>query len=272
MVTTINNIENNTLHKLSIQVSLNGLSFCTLNGDGDIVNYHYDNFGIQLSPDQVLDKIKNEFNRNTKLAHSFEEVEVIHQNELYSFVPKALFDENHLKNYLNYAVKLLESDFISHDEIEQLDMICVYVPYANINNYFFETFGTFNYNHALTAFLNHIILYSTNHSEKILYVNLHYKSMDIIAMNDKKVILTNSHICNSKEDFIYYILFTAEQLQFNPEHFKLNLYGQIDIDDSYYEIAYNYIRNVSLGSLAPSKNVLNHQDDFQNHKFFTLIP
>lgn len=271
MVTTTNNIENNTLHKLSIQVSLNGLSFCTLNNDGAIVDYHYDNFGIQLSPEQVLDKVKNELNRNSKLAYSFEEVEVIHQNDLYTFVPKALFDEHHLQDYLKYSIKLLETDFIDYDEIEQLDMVCVYVPYTNLNNYFFETFGSFTYTHVLTSFLNQITLYNKNLKEKVIYVNLHSRSVDIIAMVDNKVVLTNSHRHENREDFMYYILFTAEQLNFNPEDFRLSLFGQIDKNDSYYEIAYKYIRNISLGGILPSQEILNNGDDFKTHKFLTLL-
>ena len=59
-------------------------------------------------------------------------------------------------------------------------------------------------------------------------------------------LLYNSFEYSSKEDFIYYILFAAEQLELNPEKFELQLLGHISKDDPLFKIAYKYIRNVSL--------------------------
>ena len=47
-------------------------------------------------------------------------------------------------------------------------------------------------------------------------------------------------------DFIYYILFVAEQLQLNPEQFSLELLGDITEESALFLIAYKYIRNTKL--------------------------
>ena len=69
--------------------------------------------------------------------------------------------------------------------------------------------------------------------------------------------------------FIYYILFTAEQLNLNPETLNLVFIGDITEDDEIYNIAYKYIRNISFG---------NRNDDFEyidkpksNYSNFTLL-
>jgi hypothetical protein len=36
------------------------------------------------------------------------------------------------------------------------------------------------------------------------------------------------------EDFIYYVLFTAEQLSLNPENFPLELIGNIDSESEFF--------------------------------------
>ncbi|RZS90730.1 DUF3822 family protein [Aquimarina brevivitae] len=271
MVLTTNNTAPKILHKLSIQVSLSGLSFCTQNKDGEIVAYHHDNFGIQLSPDQLLEKVEKELDQNPDLAFDFEAVEVIHQNELYTLVPSPLFDETQAKDYLQYSIKLLETDFVAVDTLEQMEVNCVYVPYTNINNFFFERFGSFTYHHAQSVFLKHIGSYHKNTVEKTIYANLHEKSVDLVAMERNKLLLANSFTCETTEDFIYYLLFTAEQLQFNPEEFTLTLLGNIEKDDPYYAIAYTYIRNVSLGGLLPAPTILAPASDFVQHKYFTLL-
>jgi hypothetical protein len=63
---------------------------------------------------------------------------------------------------------------------------------------------------------------------------------------NQQLLLFNSFEYLTPEDFIYYVLFTAEQLNINPENFPLDLIGSIDIESEYYKIAYKFIRNVSL--------------------------
>ena len=67
-----------------------------------------------------------------------------------------------------------------------------------------------------------------------------------MAIANQKLLLYNTFEYQTKEDFIYYLLFTAEQLQLNPEIFQLKLFGKISKENELYQIAYKYIRNVSL--------------------------
>jgi hypothetical protein len=68
---------------------------------------------------------------------------------------------------------------------------------------------------------------------------------EIIVIQNQKLLLFNSFDYQTPEDFIYYVLFTAEQLSLNPENFPLELIGNID-SEIFFKIAYKYIRNVSL--------------------------
>ena len=79
MVQTTNNINNNTSKTLSIQVSLNGLSFCTWI-DQQITSINHESFGIQLTPEQILNKIKYIFDHNADLKENFDKINVIYQN------------------------------------------------------------------------------------------------------------------------------------------------------------------------------------------------
>ena len=80
----------------------------------------------------------------------------------------------------------------------------------------------------------------------------------------------NSFDFSTKEDFIYYLLFTTEQLNLNPENFKVQLLGLISEDSEFFEIAYKYIRNVSLLDVSnmENKNDLSKAD---NLKHFILL-
>jgi len=90
------------------------------------------------------------------------------------------------------------------------------------------------------------------------------------VVQNQKLLLFNSFEYKTPEDFIYYILFTAEQLQLNPENFQLELLGTIQEEDAYYKIAFQYIRNVSLLDVS---NIENNNDlsKADNLKHFLLL-
>jgi len=99
--------------KLAIQVSLNGLSFCvfdTLSAQPMVLqNIHFDNF--QRSA-KIEDLFASVFREHPELSHKYDEIVIIHSNNLCAFVPTALFDEEFLGSYLQYNTKVFETDFL----------------------------------------------------------------------------------------------------------------------------------------------------------------
>ncbi|RDI50209.1 DUF3822 family protein [Flavobacterium glaciei] len=241
------NIAEKKYKKLSIQVSLTGLSFCcfdTLNNTVTSFNeVHFDTFHKAT---KIEDLFADAFNTYPELKDSYDEILVIHNNNLSTFVPEPLFDENFLGSYLQYNTKVFETDFFAYDEIQNYEMNAVYIPYVNINNFFIDQFGSFEYKHASSILVSKLLVASKNKDEKKMFVHINTGHFEIIVVQNQKLLLFNSFDYNTPEDFLYYILFTAEQLNLNPENFPLELIGNIDTESDYFKIAYKYIRNVSL--------------------------
>jgi hypothetical protein len=53
-----------------------------------------------------------------------------------------------LGSYLQYNTKVFETDFFAFDTLSNYDINAVYIPYVNMNNFFIDKFGTFDYKHA----------------------------------------------------------------------------------------------------------------------------
>ncbi|WP_109438354.1 DUF3822 family protein [Aquimarina sp. AU119] len=271
MVQTISNTIDNTSKKLSIQVSLNGLSFCTVDTNNQVTAIEQENFGIRLTPEQVLDKIKYTFDRNENLKESFTTIEVIHQNDLYTIVPKPLFNETLLKDYLKFNVKVLDNDFITYDELDQHDLVTVYIPYTNINNFFFDTFGSFTYKHTNTILINTLLTKEKNSESITVFVNMNSIVFDLIVINKGHLILSNTFNYETKEDFLYYLMYTTEQLNLNPEEFKLVFLGDITKNSDFHNIAYKYIRNVGFGNRSQESKFASNIMRVEPHQHFVLL-
>jgi len=235
-----------TNKKLSIQICLSGLSFCILDSQHTVTYLKHFSKHRNLNPLELLDYLKFIIDTETPLKETFNQVTVIYRNDLATVVPKDLFRENNLADYLKFNSKILHTDFVSYDELDTQPLVLVYVPLVNINNFIYDTFGAFTYKHFATVFIEQTLTYKTDNSTETMFVNVGENQFEVVVLNQGKLLLYNAFSYATKEDFIYYILFTAEQLKLNPESFKLIFTGNISRNDSLFEIAYKYIRFVDL--------------------------
>ncbi len=254
-----NNSQAHTIQKkLSIQVCLDGLSFFTQNiATSKIINYKSISFTQKVDPSSLLKEVSSIFDDHSELQESFNKVEIIYSNTLFTIVPKAIFDPEKLTDYLKFNTKILATDFIAYDAIDTQDIVSIYIPYANINNFFFDTFGAFDYYHGMSLFIKNVLDNEVSYDTPKMFIHIHKNSFDLVVTHKKKLLLANSFEFYAKEDFIYYTLFTLEQLELNPDTVTVEFTGYIKKNDPLYTIAYTYIRNITIKEEQHSSSIPN---------------
>lgn len=269
MEITNKSITEKKFKKLSIQVSLNGLSFCTsdtVNKDIlEVKNVSFKDYPKTFTVENSLWKC---FMEHDALTSQYDEIVVLHENSLNSFVPVALFDENYKGSYLQYNTKVFETDFFTYDHLKTHEIINVYVPYVNVNNYLIDQFGSFEYNHYGTKLVEGLLKIAGKNPSPVMYVHVASSHFEIIIIQNQKLQLYNSFEYQNEDDFLYFILFTAEQLHINPEDFTLVLLGQITEGDILYNRLYDYIRNVRFLEAPENLNGINKSD---YRKYFVIL-
>ena len=257
-------------NSLSIQLSLDGFSFCVYNKIQDKVGafgvYEFEN--STSSPFKQLESVKELFAQEKLLQLNYKSVFVTHFNNLVTQVPTPLFNKNNLASYLQYTVKVLENDFIAYDELSNSEIVNVYIPFVNVNNFLLDTYESFDYKHSSTVLIENLLNQYKNLEGHFCFVNVTAHNFEIVVIKNKKLELFNFFSFSTKEDFIYYILFTAEQLNLNPEEFELILMGDIEKESELYDIVYQYIRNVMF--YVPNNAAL-QLNDIPSHSHFTLL-
>ena len=100
-------------------------------------------------------------------------------------------------------------------------------------------------------------------------MNISQSLFDIVVLKDSKILFYNNFEYQTKEDFIYYILFTLEQLELSTDKTKVSLLGDINKQSELYKILYTYVRNISFFN---SKNpIFNNQTEIDKHSNFILL-
>lgn len=244
MVKTINDITQKNYKKLSIQVSLSGLSFCVFDTITDKVLVH--NAITFTNQDVIESQLWKAFVNNSVLTKNYDEILVLHDNSLNTFVPTVLFDEVHIASYLQYNVKVFESDYFTNDTLNNYEIENIYVPFVNVNNFLLDQFSSFEYKNTNSILVEKVLDKSKNIDDKTVYVHLQENHFEIIIAKNQQLLFFNSFDHTTKEDFIYYLLFTLEQMQLNPETVSVLLFGKITTDNPLFKTAYQFIRNCSL--------------------------
>ncbi len=260
-------------HKsLSILLNSGGFSFCisdvTTQKEISFVKYTFEK-KIDV-PEFLLTKILQIFADDKELQQDFESINVVHQNNLSTLVPTPFFDENKLKKYLDFNIKTLPNDYITHDEISDINTMNVYIPYVNINNYLLQNFGEFEFKHHSTILIEKLSKYIKDNSlEQGYFVYVSENQLDIVIFKSSKLIFYNSFEFETPQDFIYYILFVTEQLELDTNKFELTFLGNINKGDDNYKITYNYIRNVNF--IKTKSDFFNSSNKFLNHSNYILV-
>lgn len=245
--TQTTNIHTDSYNRLSVQISLTGLSFLVTETTSHKVQYyHHKKFRNTPTPEELLFEIQEALNHTESLAEDFKEVRVIYATNLYTLVPKSLFDSAKASDYLKFNAKILAGDFIANEAVINHDAVVVYVPYVNVNNYLFDRYGSFEYNHAASLLLEKLGQIEKHSTEAKVYVNVIDKSFDLFIFSEGNLQLCNSYSFSSDEDFIYYFLFSLEQMKMNPDTVETILMGNISEEDTLYQLLYTYVRNVSF--------------------------
>lgn len=261
------NITNSNTKRLSVQISLNGLSFLIASETGVPLRFKESTFTHSTTPEEILLELQFFFSENNIWDLEFSEVTLVYSTDLFSLVPAAFFDHSKASEYLKFNSKILETDYIAVDTVDAEQAKVVYVPFININNLFFEKYGSFSYYHATTILLkairNRVI---SDLPQVFLHVNTNF--FECIVYKHDRLLLCNSYPFYTPEDFVYYTLFAMEQLELDPETVPVHLSGNTTKDDALYAILYRYIRHLNFFEAEMHFDQL--LPDAQNHHHFLI--
>jgi hypothetical protein len=230
--------------KLVLQIGMHGASFCCIDTLGNSISHTYSMGFSKFQP--LEEELWKLFTTHPELKMEYDEVLVLHDNCFNTFVPDALFDENFLGSYLQYNTKVFETDIFAFDALPNYELSNVYVPLMNINNYLLDRFGSFDYKNANSILVAKLLDASKNVDEKQVYVHVQDTHFEIVVARNQRLLLYNAFEYATPEDFLYYLLFTMEQLLLNPETVKVFLLGKTDEQHDCFALAYKYIRYVSI--------------------------
>jgi len=267
-------------YHLSIQFSTRDLSFAIL----DLERNKYvflENISLDGAAAPAKE-IKNAFEHNSVLKSKFKSASALGVNNLATLVPNPIYDDSKAADFLELNLERIESLGITkesaipereicRDDLSELNSVNLYYLSSELVALLRKSQSDISIMHYSSVLIKSALLRYKNQHVKKLLVHFHKDAFDIIVIDQNQLKLYNTFSYQSKEDFVYYILFACEQLSINPELIETEVFGEIDKHSEYYSLLYTYIRNITIAK-RPDNFEYSHQfEDLPEHYYFNLF-
>lgn len=222
----------------------------------------------QLPNYQSIDFIAMLVNNNHLNQKKFQKVNIALLNNKFSLVPEAFYDASNLEAVMAFSTGI-------HKDYKVLNHKTKYCTlyYAFQNewlDYFGKTFPQAAIHHAgalhMALHFEHFSLSNTK-----LFLQIHGSQLEISIKDAKNLIFYNVFSYQTKEDILYYLLFTMEQMALNPLLCTLTIAAQTQTKDDLIKSIKKYVKHVDFCVLDKSISFKNQTNNLPHHFYFSLL-
>ena len=257
-------------YHLSIQIGLDGFSFCIL----DIHRNKYIVFRhipLIVGKLQFLTrKIETIFDQEEMLNASYQSVSISYSTNKSTLLPKEYSAPDHFVDVANLTNDISRSEDIRADDIPGFNFQLVYSFPKELMTLLNRKFTDFKFRHKSIPLLESAM---NQRSEKknMLLLNFEKKYIRMIALKGSQIALYNSFYFKNESDFLYYTLNICHNLQFDPELDEIRIGGYVADDSGYVRQLKKYLGNVQFLKPSADFNYGNIFEKIQKHQFISLL-
>ena len=174
-------------------------------------------------------------------------IEVIIDNQSFTLIPNDLFKKEYTSRYLQLAKgkQLSDAEEVHTYTHEDLGIINVYSSDRDLYNWLSNTYPLVDivFNHKTSQLIEFGVSTSKAQTAFLHFENHHF-TMVITANGTLK--FCNRFAYKTSQDLVYYVLFTMNELEIEPDEIILRLNGNISEQSEDFELLNQYLPNVKI--------------------------
>ena len=261
-------VEKSKDYRLTIQFSLGGLSFAFFDTTTNtIVGTEFYQSDSLTNGDEVFDAIEHVLDAKHLEGKRFHSVTCIVEDRVNTLVPTPLFDESKAFQYLDFGFQLPAASKVLTDNIKQADCVNVYAMPLALYSKLLAKWPDAVFVHASTLFLNGLLGHD-DPTRAGVYVCVRNRNFDLLVKNDGKLQFFNNFKFNTKDDFIYFLLFALEQCGLSGADTTVLFSGLIMPNSEIVSLCNRYVKDVRFIGNDQSMKVSEALDEVPFHYYF----
>lgn len=212
------NTKRTNQYSLSIQFSSDGFSLGVNDKAGFLVSTKTISCPIfTMAKNEIVKTIKHEADG----LLNYQNIRLICESDLYTFVPTALFEDENKNDFLHLEHQIEKKKYVIYNTIATWESVNIFSIPINLKDALTQLFENVKIEQHLSYFLTDIV---KQRNETAMYIWVRPKVMDVVVLINGNLHLINSYSYKTPEDFTYYTLNIFDQLSLNTETCKIKMY------------------------------------------------
>jgi hypothetical protein len=216
---------------LSIQSDLSGLCFCVL----DLDKRRYVAFQSIPYAKPIVDyndmkpTLGALLNGEPLLSAGFSSVSCLYVSRHATVIPKAMFDDNLLKSFLEFNNPINELDEVHGSHLPLPDAAVAFAIPSPLAATLLEKYGSVKFYHQCIPMLKHLGEHAEMYSaENLFAVTIHGDFADVALYAAGALRIYNTFTLHAPEDLIYFLLAIARRQQISEKKTSVLLSGDVE--------------------------------------------
>lgn len=251
-------------YHLSIQVGEGAFAWCLL----DVKQNKFVAFEVDVlaNPLGLPDELKKApwFSRLSSVS-----LAVV--SDKFTLVPDSLYNEKDKTSYGRFNFDRHIDDELAAVKLRSAACYVVFALNKQMGQVYKNFFPAIKLLHCCMPFIESALLAGKAGEAEKVFVNIRRKSFELVVTRANALMFYNTFAYTTKEDVIYYLLFTLEQLKLNPETAMLQLCGSIEKNDALYAGIHKYVRNVGFVRRQGGADYSYRFSEVGEHAFHSLF-
>ncbi|PRY96018.1 DUF3822 family protein [Marinilabilia salmonicolor] len=257
---------------LSIQASLDGFSFCTL----DPVRNKYVQFRHfafkNLTPEELPEIAEQIFRDNELLNLPYKKVFILIPSPVSTLVPSGLFQPGEAQKWLSFTHQVPSGSDIAFTNMKMADACTVFTIPEKLKNLFKRQFPEPMFFHQYVPMTETKLAISRpGNSKSQIIINVQNRFFDLVVLEKNNLRLCNTFEINGEDDLIYFTLFVFEQLQISPATAEIQFIGHHPSANKIKQKLGKYLKHVKQPGLPSGFQYSYLFRDVPGHQFYNLF-
>lgn len=237
---------------ITIRYSTDGFSYVIYNIDnqqfGEICN-------VVAPQNSLQNTIKEIEGENGAEVGNFSKVIILFDNNCYTFVPKEVYRNQDKEKYLDILGLADENCVVLEDLLNCAEAVNVYSVPKKEFEFLSSLSGKIEYHHASSILVASLIEANVERTDDTrIYLNIKNQNFEMVVMKGCKLLFDNNFRFKTKEDFLYFVLFSIEQQHLDAASVPVYFMGMIEEKSKLVETTSRYVRDIRF--LSKDNNVL----------------
>lgn len=237
--------EQSSQYKMTIQFALDGLSFAILDTESQrLIALEYYQSDLLTDSNELfhlLEKALESKGINNKVFHS---VTCIIDERTNLLVPEILHDNEANEKWLNFSFHLPDGYTQASERLEALKAYNAYAYPAALHNKIIGKWKNAHITHSSSVFINSVV--NLAESNASVFVNFRNRDFDMLIQKEGRLQFFNNFKFNTKDDCVYFLLFSMEQNGLSGHNTPVYFSGLIRPASEIIDLCGRYVKDIKF--------------------------